>query len=155
MLAGDLASMYSGGQDVDAVVTAYYNVDAIFEDPLVSVKGRKHIAAQFRGLRWMVSSVKYETLSVTHGTRMEGANSICDDNHTLVINAKVTFFFWLLPLMIHVHTVCALSEATGKICRHGDFWDIRSLFENIPFWRARIAVFVKFWVMSPLCVLSW
>lgn len=144
MLASDLASLYSGEQDVDAVVSTHYEDDAVFEDPLVSVQGQKYLAAHFKGRQWMCPRVQFETQTVTHGTYndpitycnfsyAENSEGDFHDATVMVIDAVLTFYLiFLFPVMIRIHTVCTLSEETGKISRHVDFWDVRSMFENIP-----------------------
>ncbi|RLN95893.1 hypothetical protein BBJ28_00020141, partial [Nothophytophthora sp. Chile5] len=55
-LAENVLSLYDVSAPRDATIAKYYLADAVFTDPLVTVKGVENIQAQFRVLSKFVKS---------------------------------------------------------------------------------------------------
>ena len=110
---------------LDQLVARLFEPDASWEDPLVRVRGRAHIAAQFRALRWLFTRVEcVERNTLVDPVRPESVVAV---DHTLRF-----VFLRCLPVHIRVHTRCEFSPVSGRVVTHCDSWDVLSLVGNVP-----------------------
>lgn len=125
-LAESVLSLYdvSNGARSDAVIAKYYLPDAVFTDPLVTVRGVENIQAQFRALPRFVSSSK---ATLVRGS-MAGSSVLTVDSSQVF---RLKPFPRLFKVVLRVFTVIELRN--GKIATHTDHYDFYSVLANVPF----------------------
>lgn len=123
-LAESVLSLYDVSSSSDEVIAKYYLPDAVFTDPIVSVKGVENIQAQFRALPKFVKSSK---ATLVRGS-MAGSS-------VLTIDSSQVFRLKPLPslfkVVLRVFTVIELKN--GRIATHTDHYDFYSVLANVPF----------------------
>ncbi|CAH0481928.1 unnamed protein product [Peronospora belbahrii] len=123
-LAENVLSLYDVSSNRDATIAKYYLPDAVFTDPIVSVRGMDNIQAQFRVLSKFVKSSK---ATLVRGS-MAGAS-------VLTIDSSVVFrlkpFPRFMKIVLRVFSVIELKN--GRIASHTDHYDFYSVLANIPF----------------------
>ncbi|CAI5739567.1 unnamed protein product [Hyaloperonospora brassicae] len=123
-LAEHVLSLYDVSSDRDATIAQYYLPDAVFTDPLVSVRGVANIQAQFRVLSTFVRSSK---ATLVRGS-MAGASVLTIDS-SMVYRLKP--FPSLMQVALRVFSVLELQN--GRIASHTDHYDFYSVLTNVPF----------------------
>lgn len=122
-LTKNVLSLYDISTYSDEVVEQLYAENASLNDPLIEVQGIENIKAQFRGLSAIAAS---STAKLVRGSISGG--------DTLTIESIMEFslkpFPRFLKLRVVVFSILDLDDF--KILRHTDYWDIKSLVQNIP-----------------------
>ncbi|KAI9913203.1 hypothetical protein PsorP6_005982 [Peronosclerospora sorghi] len=123
-LAENVLSLYDVSTDRDATIAKYYASDAVFTDPIVSVRGVDNIQAQFRVLSKFVKSSK---ATLVRGS-MAGASVLTIDS-SMVYRLKP--FPSFMKIVLRVFSVLELKN--GRIVSHTDHYDFYSVLANVPF----------------------
>lgn len=123
-LAENVLSLYDVSSNRDATIAKYYLPDAVFTDPIVSVRGVDNIQAQFRVLSKFVKASK---ATLVRGS-MAGATVLTIDS-SMVYRLKP--FPSLMKIVLRVFSVLELKN--GRIASHTDHYDFYSVLANVPF----------------------
>ncbi|KAF1789702.1 NTF2-like domain [Phytophthora cactorum] len=109
-LAENVLSLYDVSSNRDATIAKYYLPDAVFTDPIVSVRGVDNIQAQFRVLSKFIKSI-------------------------LTIDSSMVYrlkpFPSFMKIVLRVFSVLELKN--GRIASHTDHYDFYSVLANVPF----------------------
>lgn len=123
-LAESILSLYDVSVSSDAVIAKYYQPDAVFTDPMLTVTGVENIQAQFRALPKFIKSSK---ATLVRGSMAGSA--------VLTIDSSVVYrlkpFPSLMKVSMRQFTVIELKNS--KVASHTDHWDFYSVLSNIPF----------------------
>ncbi|KAF0367621.1 hypothetical protein F8M41_013521 [Gigaspora margarita] len=123
------------------VIEKYFDVNAVFEDPLVSVQGHDKIIRQFILLATMFLNITPEIHSITDTEEAGNHHIVCID---AFIKYRLPLKLLFIRHEIEVHTITRFEfNEQQKIVKHEDIWSLKDLLENIPiiecvysgFWR--------------------
>lgn len=123
-LAENVLSLYDVSANRDATIAKYYLPDAVFTDPIVSVRGVDNIQAQFRALG---KFVKHSKATLVRGS-MAGATVLTIDSSQVF---RLKPFPSFMKIVLRVFSVLELKN--GRIASHTDHYDFYSVLANVPF----------------------
>lgn len=123
-LAESILSLYDVSANSDDVIAKYYQPDAVFTDPMLTVKGMENIQAQFRALPKFIKSSK---ATLVRGSMAGSA--------VLTIDSSVVYRLKPIPslMKISMRQFTVIELKNSKIASHTDHWDFYSVLSNIPF----------------------
>jgi hypothetical protein len=105
-----LARLYSDKQaDIPGLVNSIYEPDAVFDDPLIKVRGRDSISSQFQLLRRMLPS----------SNTSNGRWFVSDDGALLW---ECEFNVGLCGLVFGLESRLDVNSDSGRVTRHEDRW---------------------------------
>lgn len=123
------ASMYSTDtSSQNAVISTYFHNNAVFEDPIVYVKGNTEVRRMFNSFTMLFSSVEPKIVSV-----ME--TEFYEDHILVFIEADITYrlptILFRVPIELKTYTRYDWN-ADQKIVHHKDIWNLTDFIEKIP-----------------------
>ncbi|CAG8621582.1 14685_t:CDS:2 [Dentiscutata erythropus] len=112
------------------VIERYFDVNAVFEDPIVSIQGHDKIIRQFILLSTMFLNITPEIHTITD-------TEVAGNHHIVSIDAFIKYRLPLKLLLIRneieLRTITRFEfNEQQKIVKHEDIWSLKDLLENLP-----------------------
>eukprot|EP01119_Soliformovum_irregulare_P016890 TRINITY_DN4954_c1_g1_i2.p1 TRINITY_DN4954_c1_g1~~TRINITY_DN4954_c1_g1_i2.p1 ORF type:complete len:421 (-),score=106.21 TRINITY_DN4954_c1_g1_i2:239-1501(-) len=105
-------------------ILTHYVDDLTYDDPVVAVRGKNEMYAQFTMLKGIFQSIVPRVISSHQNGRQ--------------IVVEMIVAYQVVPWTPHIHIRqtsildLEVTDETSKIRNHRDLWDVASLMENIP-----------------------
>ncbi|KAI9141027.1 hypothetical protein BKA69DRAFT_1125211 [Paraphysoderma sedebokerense] len=108
----------------NAVLNAYFDKEARYEDPLIMSYTPSSIRQIFRTNKFIFSSIDKHILSVAETS----------SSNVIMIDALITYTLKYVPVKVVVRTVSKfeVNTATGKVMLQEDIWSIKDFINQVP-----------------------
>eukprot|EP00276_Gloeochaete_wittrockiana_P019366 CAMPEP_0184348552 /NCGR_PEP_ID=MMETSP1089-20130417/27734_1 /TAXON_ID=38269 ORGANISM="Gloeochaete wittrockiana, Strain SAG46.84" /NCGR_SAMPLE_ID=MMETSP1089 /ASSEMBLY_ACC=CAM_ASM_000445 /LENGTH=157 /DNA_ID=CAMNT_0026680307 /DNA_START=30 /DNA_END=503 /DNA_ORIENTATION=- len=116
-----LFGAYSNSTDAQMSAFKNWADEAIFDDPLMTVRGREQIMRQFYLLSVLFKSISIDIQRIDLG------------NKSAIVDNTQVYTFRLLPYTIRIRAFSTfVFDGTGKVVHHEDVWSLANILQQIP-----------------------